>query len=359
MNNKFSLQVQQIIQETPDAISIHLNQPDPPIQYLPGQFLTLLVPINGKEVRRCYSLCSSPFTDSHLAVAVKRVEGGLVSGYLIDHLKVGDTLTVLAPAGNFCCNTDQNYRHIVLIGGGSGITPLLSIIKSVLTQETLSKVSLVYVNSCQEKTIFHKQLDAYAQQYASRFRVVYYWSDVEKAKKQKTGLLARIFEKKYAYRLNSEKLKLIFENLGVNTQENTLFYLCGPQGLMKIAHNTIKNLGFDDSVVHKENFRPLDEVEGDDAKSTQDFTVTVVFEGKEHQVRVPAGKSILFAGLDAGLDLPYSCQSGICSTCAAKCWSGQVAMASSEGLTQSEKEKGFVLTCVGYAHSHDVKVEYS
>ncbi|MEM7109642.1 MAG: FAD-binding oxidoreductase, partial [Bacteroidota bacterium] len=156
----YDLEVADIVNETKDAISITFKQPETKIEYKSGQFLTLIVPVDGKEVRRAYSLCSSPFTDPDLTVAVKRVDNGLMSNWLPDNLKVGDTMKIMEPMGVFTTEfASANKRHLIMFAGGSGITPMLSIIKSTLTQETESMVSLIYANRNIESIIFKDQLD--------------------------------------------------------------------------------------------------------------------------------------------------------------------------------------------------------
>ncbi|MBS7253271.1 FAD-binding oxidoreductase [Flavobacterium branchiicola] len=193
MNDKILLYIQDIVQETADTITMHIVQPEQQLSYLSGQFLTLISEIEGKEERRSYSLCSSPYIDKNLSVTVKRVKGGKMSNHLSNNVKAGDKITALPPMGNFKFKPENNQRHIVLVGGGSGITPLFSIIKSVLIKEPGSMVSLIYVNSNRENTIFYHQLEQWSSEFSSRFRIVYYWSDVIKNEQLKSGFLSRLF----------------------------------------------------------------------------------------------------------------------------------------------------------------------
>lgn len=358
MNTKIALHINEIIKETPDAISICFAQPEQAFSYRSGQFLTLACTIDGKEERRCYSLSSSPYVNNHLSVTIKRVKGGKVSNYLIDNLKIGDKIEVLPPAGNFYCEPKDFSRQIVLIGGGSGITPLFSIIKSVLTQEPSSIVLLIYVNVNREQTIFYEALQSWADQFPSRFRILYHWSDEKKNNSSNSGFFSKLFKKKNAHRINPNRLKRIFDELEIKKEFPHEFYLCGPQGLMKMANTTLQKAGFSKQVIYKESFCATNETENPSAKSTQDYPIKILLKGKEHQLKAVAGQPILFSGLESGLELPYSCQSGNCTSCTAKCISGTVAMSTKEGLTRVQIENGYVLTCVGYAHSDDVVVEY-
>lgn len=358
MNDRTILHIKDIVHETPDAITIRFAQPDPPFNYLPGQFLTLISKIDGKEERRAYSLCSSPYVDKDLAVTVKRVKGGKMSNYLHDHIHAGDEIAVLPPAGNFCYTPGNGSRHIVLIGGGSGITPLFSIIKSVLTEEAASRVSLIYVNSNRANTILYEQLEEWSSWFSSRFRIVHYWSDEWEKKQLKPGFFSRLFGKANAHRINSARLKAIFNDLQITGDADTRFYLCGPQKLMEMVTATILAIGFSKEVIHKESFYTAVNGSCKPTGELQDRRIKIRLKGKEHEVDVPAGTPVLFAGLDAGLNLPYSCQSGNCTSCAGKCLSGEVEMSTTEGLTDQQLREGYVLACVGYPKTDDVVIEF-
>jgi ring-1,2-phenylacetyl-CoA epoxidase subunit PaaE len=360
MSDKTVLYIKDLVQETVDTITIHFAQPEQQLRYLSGQFLTLIYEIDGKEERRAYSLCSSPYIDKDLSVTVKRVKQGKMSNHLNDNLKIGDKVLVLPPAGNFNFRPKNCQRHIVLIGGGSGITPLFSIIKSVLVEEPASRVSLIYVNSNRESTIFYKNLEQWSSQFPSRFRIVYYWGDEWKNKQPKPGFWSRLFIKRavHAHRINPTRLKTIFSDLQLEKDANSEFYICGPQGLMEMTTATIREIGFFKKVVHKESFYTTAKTTYKPVKAQQEHLVRLRLKGKEHQVNVPAGMSILFAGLELGIDLPFSCQSGNCISCAGKCLSGQVEMSTSEGLTEEQIEDGYVLACVGYPKSDGVVIEF-
>lgn len=361
MSDKTLLYIQDIVQETSDTITIHFAQPEQQLNYLSGQFITLISEIEGKEERRSYSLCSSPEIDKNLSVTVKRVKGGKMSNYLNDKIKVGDKLLALSPLGNFKFEPENIQRHIVLIGGGSGITPLFSIIKSVLIKEPASIVSLIYVNSNRENTIFYQQLEQWHSEFSSRFRIVYYWSDVAKREQLKAGFWKRIFKKKdvYGHRINSVRLETILNDLHIKKSSNTEFYICGAQGLMEIATMTLQKMEFSKDVIRKENFYTATKTENTPSEAQQAYQIKILLKGKEHEVNVPAGKSILFAGLDLGIDMPFSCQSGNCISCSGKCLSGKVEMSVTDGLTEQQIKDGYILTCVGYPKSDDVIIEFN
>jgi ring-1,2-phenylacetyl-CoA epoxidase subunit PaaE len=207
-----------VIQETRDAISIVLQQPEPKIKYKSGQFLTLIVPIQNKEVRRAYSLCTSPFTDEDMAVTVKRVENGLMSNWLLDNLKPGRKLKIMEPMGQF---TTNRKRHLIMFAGGSGITPMMSIIKSILMQEPDSIVSLIYCNRDIDSVIFKAELDKLETKYEGRLHVIHILDQAPMNWQGYSGLL------------NHDMLTKLFERIPDWGIEKTTYLMCGPEGMMK------------------------------------------------------------------------------------------------------------------------------
>lgn len=227
MNKKIKLYIKGITQETADTITIHFSQPEQKLNYASGQYLTFISEIDGKEARRAYSLCSSYHTDQDLSVSVKRVGGGTMSNHLHDHIKAGGWMVVLPPMGNFIFKPDNISKHIVLIGGGSGITPLYSILKSALVKEQDSTVSLIYVNSKREDTIYYEELEQWRFKFSSRFRIIHYWSDVMKEKQHCRGFLSRLLkiEIPNTHRINPSRLKTIFEDLQIS-KKIILYFMC-------------------------------------------------------------------------------------------------------------------------------------
>lgn len=349
------LRVREIVQETDDAVSIVFEQPEPKIKYKPGQYLTLSPVIGGKKIRRAYSLCSSPLTDAYPAVTVKRVEGGLVSNYLNNTLKPGDTLEVMSPLGNFVVEPEEGRnRHLILIGGGSGITPLLSIAKSILFAEPESQISLIYANRNEHSIIFHQQLQELEKTYANRFRITHVLDQAPVSWECPTGLL------------KPEMLKQLLEQLPRSAPEQTEYYLCGPEGMMENVLKTFQELQIPKERVHKESFLPgtaqkipggADPVAaaGDDVLQAR--MVTIILDGEEYKFMVNPEKTILETGLEQDIDMPYSCQSGLCTACRGKCLSGKVKLDESDGLSDGELEEGYVLPCVGHPLTDDVVIE--
>ncbi len=344
----YDLEVIDIVNETQDSISITFKQPQEKIAYKSGQFLTLIVPVDGKEVRRAYSLCSSPFTDPDLSVAVKRVDNGLMSNWLPDNLKVGDTMRIMEPMGVFTTEfKPENKRHLILFAGGSGITPMLSIIKSTLDQEPNSILSLIYANRNIESIIFKDQLDQLATNYEGRLHLIHILDDAPMNWQGHSGLL------------NHDMLVEILDR--VPKWDETTYLMCGPEGMMKNVEELLAEQSVDKAMIFKESFvsGTLDKnVEnGDDNEASEAKEVTVIYDGEEHKFSVEPDTTILETALDMGIDLPYSCQAGLCTACRGKCLSGQVKLTEEEGLSESELEEGFVLTCVGHPLTDDVVIE--
>lgn len=367
MSKEISLKVIEVRQETADTISIVFQQPEDKITYKPGQFLTLINTINGKEERRAYSICTSSYTDENLAVTVKRVEGGKVSNYLNDNVKVGQELIVLAPMGTFTLEPNpNNQRHVVLFGGGSGITPMMSILKTVLSQESGSLVSLIYSNRNQQSVIFATQLNELKTKYGERFRIVYHLDDLNKSVKSETkkgflGFGSKTIETEIPGFLTTEKIKAYFSQLNIEVTDPLEYFVCGPTPMMETVEKTLIALGADMSRFKKEVFVSLTS-EDATSKSTKSsgsevYNVTVKIAGEEHSFDVAESDSILFTALDKGIDMPFSCQSGLCTACMGKCTSGKVEMDHDDGLTASQVEQGYVLTCIGHPKSEGIVIE--
>jgi len=345
----YRLKVKQIIQETQNAITIVFQQPEPVMEYRPGQFLALIAEIEGKEVRRSYSFCSAPEIDLDLAVTVKRVDGGLMSNFLPDHLKVDDELKVMEPMGHFTIDMDPlNKRHLVMVAGGSGITPFMSHIKSILKREPHSIISLIYANRNIHSIIFKNELEDLQAKNEGRFHVIYILDEAPLTWQGPSGLL------------NPKMLKDILQRIPDWGFDNTRYMMCGPEGMMRNVETFLAEFGIPDGNLFKESFvtPTIDKVqdeEGDGELKTRE--VIVVYDGEEHKFTVEPISTILETALDQDIDLPYSCQSGLCTACRGKLLSGKVKLDEEEGLSDSERDEGYVLTCVGHPLTDNVKIE--
>jgi ring-1,2-phenylacetyl-CoA epoxidase subunit PaaE len=348
----YDLKISEIVQETKDAITIVFEQPATALNYKPGQFLTLIVNIGGKEIRRSYSLCTSPFLGEKPAVTVKRVDGGVMSNWLADSLKVGNTIKVMEPMGQFTTEYSRtNKRHIVMFAGGSGITPMMSIIKSLLTQEPDSIVSLIYCNRNIDSIIFKEALEQWATKYEGRLHVIHVLDEAPMNWQGYSGLL------------NHDMLIKLFERIPDWGIDKTTYLMCGPEGMMKNVETLLDTHKIPRNKIFKESFVSgiIDKKDKKEpaagAAERKAREVTIRYDGNEFKVMVEPHRTILETALDEGIDLPYSCQSGLCTACRGKCLSGKVKLDEEEGLSQSERAEGYVLTCVGHPLTDDVVIE--
>jgi ring-1,2-phenylacetyl-CoA epoxidase subunit PaaE len=350
MSKYHHLTVKEVVRETDDTVSIHFwHPPHQAIAYKPGQFLTLILPIEGKKVRRAYSMSSSPNRDASIAVTVKRLPGGLFSNYVCDRIKVGDAIEVMEPMGHFVVEPNPlKARELVLIGAGSGITPLMSMLKSVLPVEPKTRVTLLYGSRNEDAIIFRDQLAELQTKYLDRLNVRHVLSQP----KSWHGRSGRINQ--------STAIELLTE-AGVDLARAE-FYLCGPEGLMQETTRALSILGVPAERIHHESFAPSTETHGEVLESDDDSglkrrTVTVLYEGAEYQVPVEPHQTLLEAALELDIDLPYSCQAGMCTACMGKCTAGKIQMDEEDGLTSQEVAAGYVLTCVAHPLTEGVVVE--
>jgi ring-1,2-phenylacetyl-CoA epoxidase subunit PaaE len=350
----YRLKVDKIKRETSDAVSIRLLVP-PPLkslfEYKSGQYLTFRADINGEDVRRSYSVCESPLVDSMPSVAVKVVEGGKMSTFMNHSLREGDMIEAMPPMGNFSVVPQTNEaRHIVLYGGGSGITPLNSILKTILKFEAQSKVTLLYANKNQESTIFYEELEQMSNEFGSRFNIHYAFDE---APESWTG---------YRGWVNETMLSDFRNRLGMPASV-CHHYICGPSPMMEIIEKSLGNAGVPKDHINLEYFTATqkEKAPSEDSSSSvesKDRQVFVEVFGRREEITVGPNESILEAAQDAGLDPPYSCTVGVCTTCRARVRSGEVHMDEREGLSDAELNEGYVLTCQSHPLTDDVDLVY-
>ncbi|WP_236077782.1 ferredoxin--NADP reductase [Rhodococcus sp. P1Y] len=332
-----------LVEETYDARSV-LVEPLADFAhefgYTPGQFITVRVPDHGRGAARCYSLSSSPLVDSTLKFTVKRVHDGHGSNWLCGDLSIGDELEVLPPAGVFTVHSlDQS---VVLVAGGSGVTPIISIAKTVLFGGTGS-VFIVYANRDEKSVIFAAELRELTEKFADRLTVVH------------------VLESVQGYPTFDGLRDLI-----APFADRTM-YVCGPVPLMDLSRSVFSALGVDHSRVHVERFVSLSSNPFETATATvnpsQDgsvgaVSVQVSIDGDQKTVTWPRSKRLLDALLDAGIDAPYSCREGACSACVCALTSGKVELAHNEVLEQQDIDDGYILACQAEAVSDDIAIEY-
>jgi len=363
MSNKIKLKVAEVRKQTEDAVTLVFDKKPSELPYKAGQFLTLIFTIDGKEVRRAYSMCSSPVLNENVAVTVKKVEKGLVSNYINTKVKAGDEIEILEPMGNFSITPEKfNQRHVVLLGGGSGITPLYAILKTILTQEPQSLVSLIYANKDEENTIFKTKIEQYQAEFADRLKVYFHYdfpaTDVVPEKK---GGLLSIFKKKnvpQAKHMSREQVNSILTKWHIDPDDFVEFYICGPGALMSIYEKALKEYQIPASKINKEVFNIQQTTNATTSESGVGAEVVVKLNGKEHTFTVEKD-TILATALSKNIEIPFSCQSGLCTACMGKCIEGEVEMDNDLGLTESQKSDGFVLTCVGRPKTSRVVIDFN
>ncbi len=347
-NPYLPLKVREVVRETPDTVSIYFEQPEPHLEYKPGQFLTLVMEFEGKEDRRSYSLCTSPYVDPFPGISVKRVPDGKFSNHLNDNIFPGKTINVLEPLGNFTSDFhSENQKHFFMVSGGSGITPIMGILKSTLINEPKSKVSLLYCSRNEEQIIFKDALEELEKKYEGRFSVDHVLSQPSESWK---GIKGRVSEELISERVKKAEAESDFESH---------YFVCGPEGIMDQTIAVLEELDIDKERVNRESFYSSAAEEANQAAASGaglTREVTVNLDGEDHLVSVSPEKTILESGLDQGLDMPYSCQSGLCTACRGKLLEGAVNMSEDAGLSDKEKADGYILCCVSRPSTDDVKV---
>lgn len=355
----FPLRITSIQDETTDAYTIYFEKPqDKAFDFHPGQYLTLKLTINGENLRRAFSLSTAP-SENVLGVTIKRIEGGKVSNYLRDNSRVGDVIEVYPPMGKFMIEIDPNRKkHYILIGAGSGITPLFSMLKSVLSQEKNSKVSLWYGSRNENSIIFLRELNNLKEKYSNRLNIVHVLSQVAVSEDTNSG---RVGEKG---RLDKAMIYKLLVDLFMNDELPKAYYLCGPEGMMNDGIAILQEQGVYPENIFREYYAapaPTDEeiekVHGEKPLPSSQM-ITITLDGVTSEVPLNGDEYILDAALNAGIDAPFACQAGVCTTCRAKLKSGKVEMDENEGLSDNEIAQGFILTCQSRCVEGKIEVEY-
>lgn len=350
------LRVKKVEQETEDCVAIEFDVPaelKEAFRFTQGQNLTIRKVLNGEELRRNYSICTSPF-DNKLKVAVKKVEGGLFSTWAAEELKAGDVLDVLPPTGKFYTELYPSQRKsYVAFAAGSGITPILSIIKTTLLIEPQSSFTLVYGNRSKASIIFKEELEALKDKFIDRFRIYHILS------REKTDALIN------QGRIDTEKLDLLFDKV-IDLKRSDEFFLCGPEEMIFCVKNYLTEKGVATEKIHFELFT----VPGQKQTTTNQKPQTTNDSGPKAKINIKVdgilfdfdlpyeNESILDAALKHGADLPYACKGGVCTTCKAKLLQGKVTMDVNWGLEPDEVEKGYVLTCQSHPQSETIFLDF-
>lgn len=345
MNKFYPLKVKEIIRETPEAVSISFEIPDGLMEtfsYKAGQYITIQSQFQGKQIRRSYSLCSMPGSNE-FKVTIKEVPNGGFSAFANNVLKAGDILEVHPPEGKFIFEPGSKPANYAAFAAGSGITPILSIIKTVLVKEPQSTFLLVYGNRTVEGTIFYKELLDLQLKYAGRLFIEFIYSRTREENSQ----FGRIEPSTVNYVLKNKYKETGFDK----------YYLCGPEEMIFTVADMLKSNGVAEENIHFELFTTTDtgavetEVEGE-------VKLTITVDDEETVFTMDNKKTVLEIALENDIDVPYSCQGGICSSCIARITEGTAEMRKNMILTDSEIEEGLILTCQAQPTSSVLKVDY-
>ncbi|WP_430404283.1 1,2-phenylacetyl-CoA epoxidase subunit PaaE [Fluviicola sp.] len=354
MTPKFHpLVVQDVRKETDDTVSIAFEIPSEltnDYQFVSGQYITIRKIIDGEELRRSYSICATP-QDGELRVAVKRVEDGRFSSWATSDLKTGEVLDVMTPSGHFQIIPEISAtKSYALFAAGSGITPIISIAKTILTNEPMSTVTLVYGNKGFSSIIFREELEALKNKYINRFQLIHVLSRESLGNPLQKG------------RIDKDKVELIGRTL-LKGEHIDAVYSCGPEEMIHAVKNAMMESGVPENKIHFELFGT--KTAGSAAKivvpQDQDVLakVTIILDGDRIEVNLnTAGTSILEAGYAAGADLPFACKGGVCCTCKAKILEGSAVMDVNYALEKDEVEAGYILTCQAHPTSEKLTVSF-
>jgi len=329
-----------IIDETADCKTFVLEPVNWQPHYEAGQFLTFIFTHHGKEERRSYSISSSPLLEEPLQVTIKRIANGQYSRWFFTQVRVGSLLTVAGPGGLFRLpSTYDTIDHLFFLAAGSGITPIYSLIKTVLYTTALP-VTLVYSNSRERDIIFHQSLLHLSKLFPERLTIRFLFSDHYD-----------IYHSRLSKTLLNHLLQWYKIPLG-----KTFFYTCGPENYMLMASITLITAGVARDRIRKENFDSRPHVVVNTPPDTNDHTVTIILKDAEHRCTVHYPDTILAAAKKQGISLPYSCETGRCGSCAALCTAGKVWLAYNEVLLEKEITRGMILTCQGHPVGGDATI---
>lgn len=334
------LRIIKVVQETPDSRTYFFDAPG--LNYIAGQFLTVVIQQSGKGVRRAYSFCTSPAADEYPGITVKKIQNGLVSRYIHNNWKEGDLVECLPPAGKFIMPADSK-KTPVFIAAGSGIVPVVSMIKQALAKGHIKPIYLIFSNRSKESTIFFNFLNELSQNHP-QLQISWFFSDAFFVNKA---------------RLNGEFLDKYFQKIKNENEAGLEVFTCGPESFMYLTEvhsrlNGVEHENFHREVFWKEevsNFQPHEFAEGT-------FDVEIAFPNGRKKFLVPGNRTILSIALENNINLPWSCSAGRCSTCQMFLKTGRVYMSRNEVLTEKDINKGLILTCTAYPVEGPLSLEF-
>jgi ring-1,2-phenylacetyl-CoA epoxidase subunit PaaE len=352
-----TVRIKAITHETADCIAVSFEIPDElkeEFAYRAGQNITLRSTISGEELRRSYSICSSPF-ESDFRIAIKKMDRGRFSSYAHDSFQVGRSLDVMAPTGNFYLKHNQeNKKHYIAIAAGSGITPVISMLKNILREEPESHISLLYGNRRRSDIIFREELEGIKNTNPGKFQLINIFS--------REKMDAPIFEG----RINAEKCAVIFNHI-IPLHKDQVFLLCGPAPMIFDVRDWLLKQRINEKNIHYELFSDPDEIRHQQKNkitepaisSEKKSIVTIRLDGVTKDFNVPfSGPTILDAAILEGADLPYACRAGVCASCRAKLVSGKVTMDQNYSLADEELDEGFILACQSHPASETLSIDF-
>ncbi len=350
------LSIKEVKKETADCITVLFDVPPAlttAFQFTQGQSLTMRTTINGEEVRRTYSICSSPL-ENQLRVAIKKVEGGLFSTFANEQLKKSDILEVMPPVGRFNTTLDPvHQKNYTAFASGSGITPMLSIIKTTLATEPNSSFTLVYGNKSRSSIIFFEELEGLKNKYINRFNLIHILS------REKTDADINFG------RITKEKCSQLFDKL-INIKTTDEFFLCGPEDMIFSVKDFLQANAVDEKKIHFELFttpgqqKAASHMPQAASKGGPQSNISIKLDGRSFNLMIPfnSDTSILDAAMQQGADVPYACKGGVCCTCKARLLEGEVSMDVHWGLEQEEIEQGYILTCQSHPKTEKVVIDF-
>ncbi|QMU30995.1 ferredoxin--NADP reductase [Adhaeribacter radiodurans] len=310
------------------------------VNYQAGQYLTLVRQTSTGEIRRSYSITSSPVLFEPLAIGVKRIENGFFSRYLVDHAQPGDQVCTTGAAGFFTLPPNVNgYQHVLFCAAGSGITPIYSLLKTILHAQPTLKVTLIYSNHSLGDTIFREELEELAQRYPDKLQIEFLYSNNRNLNRA---------------RLHKSLLHTFWQQYVAVPPEQVLSYICGPLNYMRMCTYALREVGISGDNIRKENFSTEKPITRNEPPDTEPHVVNITYQEQTYSLVVQYPKTILQTAKDASIVLPYSCEAGRCGNCVAQCIKGEVWLSYNEVLTDRNLANGLTLTCVGYPIKGDV-----
>jgi ferredoxin-NADP reductase/sterol desaturase/sphingolipid hydroxylase (fatty acid hydroxylase superfamily) len=338
----YLLTVSKIIQEANEAFTIEFsNVPTVFRDFTAGQHLTIKVKIQSETLYRTFSISSIPNSDNNLTLTIKKIKEGKVTNYLAEHLHVGDNVEVTAPSGHFCLHPDPAHeKHYVFIAGGSGITPVFSMIGTILKLEPKSKITLLYANRTSSSTIFKEKIELWTKEFPFQIEVKHFVSEEENPQNAIKGYITSIS---------------LEEIMNQYSYSNLVFYLCGPELMTNKLIQDLVYLGVTKEKIHRELFLRTTQTKED---GLQNAPIVAEVLDKTYEFETHEGKTILQSALTRNIPLPYSCQSGICGMCKMKCTEGKVILKNNQVLSENELKEGYILTCQSLPQTKNITLKY-